>query len=182
MTLNEPESADDSRRRDALRHALQQQLLIDIPITRAMQLEITAWDGESLQMTAPLAPNVNDKGCAFGGSLVSVMTLACWSLIKLAADARELECDIYVQDSSVRYLAPVWDNFTAISRLGANSPRTGFFTTLQLRGRARIAATCEIRLADGTLACTLEARFVALRRCLAPTAANTAQSQPDCQV
>jgi len=167
MLLTDIEPRDDSRHRDALRRNLQQQLLIDIPITRAMQLEIAAWDGESLQMRAPLLPNVNDKGCAFGGSLVSVMTLACWSLIKLAADAREVACDIYVQDSSVRYLAPVWDDFTAVSRLAGNSPGDGFFGTLQSRGRARLSACCEIRLADGTIACTLEARFVALQRCLA---------------
>lgn len=164
MILNDLDCVAESHHRDVLRRNLQQQLLIDIPITRAMQLEIAAWDGESLQMTAPLLPNVNDKGCAFGGSLVSAMTLACWSLIKLAADARGIECDIYVQDSSVRYLAPVWDNFTAVSRLAGNAPCDGFFSTLQARGRARLGAHCDIQLADGTLACTLEARFVALRR------------------
>jgi len=32
--------------------------------------------------------NVNDKDCAFGGSLASLMTLACWSWLTLAFPAR----------------------------------------------------------------------------------------------
>ena len=46
-----------------------------------MQLQIAAYDGDSLSLHAPLAANFNDKGCAFGGSLTSLMTLAggAWS-------------------------------------------------------------------------------------------------------
>jgi thioesterase domain-containing protein len=154
----------ESTRRDALREAAQAHILADIPLSRFMHLAISGWDGESLQMTAPLAPNINDKGCAFGGSLASVMTLACWSLIKLAADERELECDIYVQDSNLHYLAPVWEDFTAEARLVENQSFEAFFSTLGARGKARLAVHCAVRLADATLACSLNARFVALRK------------------
>lgn len=149
--------------RDALRLGVQEQLLIDIPLARAMQLGISAWDGETLRMSAPLTPNVNDKGCAFGGSLASVMTLACWALIKLATEQTGASCDIYVQDSSVRYLSPIWNDFDALSRLSPDQSWQTFFATLESRGKARLCADCEIRLADGTLAASLNARFVALR-------------------
>ena len=65
----------------------------------------------------PLAPNVNDKGCAFGGSLVSLMTLAGWALVELALRQRGEDCDVFVGESHVRYLAPVWDDFQAHARL-----------------------------------------------------------------
>jgi thioesterase domain-containing protein len=161
-----PKTRTDAQalRRDALREAAQAQLLADIPLTRFMHLAITGWDGDSLRMSAPLAPNINDKGCAFGGSLASVMTLACWSLIKLAADERELRCDIYVQDSNVHYLAPVWEDFTAEARLAENQSFDAFFNTLGGRGKARLAVHCGVRTADGALACSLNARFVAMRR------------------
>ena len=161
--LKTPTDAHDMRR-TALREAAQAQILDDIPLTRFMHLAISGWDGESLRMSAPLEPNVNDKGCAFGGSLASVMTLACWSLIKLAADERGLECDIYVQDSNLHYLAPVWEDFTAEARLVENQSFEAFFSTLGARGKARLAVHSAVRLADGTLACSLNARFVALRR------------------
>lgn len=148
---------------EALRQDVEDQLLLDIPLARAMQLRINAWDGDSLRMHAPLAPNINDKGCAFGGSLASIMTLACWSLIKLAAEQAGEPCDIYVQDSMVRYLSPIWSDFEAQSRLAPNQSWQTFFSTLHSRGKARLCVDCEICLADGTVAASLSARFVALR-------------------
>lgn len=173
-TASKPAPIDAQR--DALRHTLQRQLLDQIPLAAAMQLDIAAWNGERLTLRAPLAPNVNDKGCAFGGSLVSVMTLACWSLIKLAADQRGMACEIYVQDSTVRYLAPVWDDFSAIAQLSEDPSLAGFLDALAARGKARIATRCTVPLADGTPACTLESRFVAIRSKLPADAANAAQS------
>ena len=82
-----------------------------------------AHDGDELALSAPLAPNINDKGCAFGGSLVSLMTLAGWGLIVLKLGALDRDCDVYVQDSSVRYLAPVWSDFIARARLAAPDQR-----------------------------------------------------------
>jgi thioesterase domain-containing protein len=164
MTPIEADAMEAQNHRDTLRKALEKQVRVDIPITDAMQLSIPSWDGDSLCMRAPLAPNVNDKGCAFGGSLTSVMTLACWCLVKLAMDQRGLGCDIYVQDSEVRYLAPVWEDFSAEARLAYGKNFEEFFSTLESRGRARLSAHCEVRLADGTVASSLNARFVALRQ------------------
>ncbi|MFC4818897.1 YiiD C-terminal domain-containing protein [Dokdonella ginsengisoli] len=144
--------------------ALEHELLADIPLARAMALRADAYDGASLTLAAPLAPNVNDKGCAFGGSLASLMTLSGWGLIKLAVDARALACDIYVQDSSVRYLAPVWQDFAAVARLAEGEAFEEFFATLAARGKGRLRVHCTVPLADGSPAATLDARFVALAK------------------
>lgn len=145
--------------------ALETELLADIPLARAMALRASAYDGDSLSLAAPLAPNVNDKGCAFGGSLASLMTLAGWGLIKLAVDARTLGCEIYVQDSSIRYLAPVWQDFEAVAKLAEGESFDEFFVALAARGKARLRVHCVVPLADGSSAATLEARFVALTKC-----------------
>ena len=47
-----------------------------MPPVAAMQPAIAHWQDGHLRLRAPLAANVNDKGCAFGGSLCSLMTLA----------------------------------------------------------------------------------------------------------
>ena len=171
-----PVPPDPVDERDALRANVERQLLADIPLARAMQLRIDSWNGDSLHMSAPLAANVNDKGCAFGGSLVSVMTLACWSLIRLVVEQAGEDCDIYVQDSTVRYLAPVWNDFSAEARLADGQSWLAFFKALQARGKSRLSAHCEILLADGSIASTLEARFVALRRDAIAAGADAAQS------
>ena len=132
-----------------------------IPLARAMDLALLAHEDDLLVLGAPLAPNVNDKGCAFGGSLVSLMTLAGWGLIKLAVDARALACDIYVQDSAIRYLAPVWQDFTAVAQPAAGESFEDFFAALAARGKARMSVLCRVPLADGASAATLDARFVA---------------------
>src|SRR5690606_23502560 len=54
-----------------------------MPPVASMQLRIDGYDGETLALAAPLALHVNDKGCAFGGSLVSLLTLAGWGLVTL---------------------------------------------------------------------------------------------------
>jgi thioesterase domain-containing protein len=135
-----------------------------IPPARAMDLELQAHDGDLLVLRAPLAPNVNDKGCAFGGSLVSLMTLCGWGLVELALRAHGHDCDVFVGESGVRYLQPVWTDFLAEARLAGDADWTSFFATLQARGKARIEVECSVPGADGQPAATLTARFVAKRR------------------
>lgn len=178
MTLIDIGAVQTHTLRDTLRLALQEQVRLDIPITASMQLEIAAWDGDSLHMKAPLAPNVNDKGCAFGGSLASAMTLACWCLVTLAMNERGLSCEIYVQDSEIRYLAPVRENFSAEARLAYGNTLDEFFQRLAARGKARLSAHCEVRLADGSVATSLNARFVAIQRDASVGAADGAESKP----
>ena len=140
----------------------EQQLLADIPLARAMQLRVADWSEDRLRLSAPLAPNINDKGCAFGGSLASLMTLVGWGLIVLRLRALGRNCDIYVQDSMVRYMAPVWSDFIAEAQLAEGESWDAFLATLEQRGRARLRVVCRIPLDDGSAAATLEARFVAI--------------------
>jgi thioesterase domain-containing protein len=133
-----------------------------IPLTRAMGLSVADFDGASLALAAPLAPNVNDKGCAFGGSLASLMTLAGWGLLELVLQARAMHADIYVQDSSIRYLAPVWHDFRAIAAAAPGESLDAFAATLAERGKARLRVHCRVPLPDDGDAATLDARFVAL--------------------
>ncbi|MFK2892324.1 YiiD C-terminal domain-containing protein [Dyella flagellata] len=138
-----------------------------IPLTRTMGLELGGYDGERLVLNCPLAPNVNDKGCAFGGSLTSLMTLAGWGLVELALRQRGEDCDVYVGVSSVRYLDPVWSDFHAEAQRAEGADWETFFATLASRNRARISVACQVPGQDGKPAAALEAQFVAKRRAAA---------------
>jgi thioesterase domain-containing protein len=135
-----------------------------IPLARAMDLRLHHYAPEVLVLAAPLAPNVNDKGCAFGGSLASLMTLAGWALVELALERRGEDCDVFVGDSHVRYLEPVWNDFSAEARLAEEAGFDTFFATLAERGKARIDVRCLVPGSGERPAATLEARFVAKRR------------------
>ncbi len=71
---------------------------------------------------------------------------------------------MFVAESSVRYLAPLWQDFRSESRLAAHADWATFFNTLSSRGRARIEVACVVPGEDGKPAATLSARFVAKRR------------------
>ncbi|AKC86613.1 YiiD C-terminal domain-containing protein [Pseudoxanthomonas suwonensis] len=143
---------------DALRAHLQ-----SIPQVRSMQVEVLGESDGRLQLRAPLAPNVNDKGSAFGGSLVSLMTLAGWGLATRRLAGAGLAADVYVADSQVRYLAPLEDALLAEAWLEEGDWAT-FVATFRQRGRARCRIAACVRLPDGGEATRFSGRFVALAR------------------
>ena len=136
-----------------------------IPLAHTMDLRLHSHDDDHLAIAAPLPPNINDKGCAFGGSLVSLMTLSGWGLVELELRRREFDCDVFVAESTVQYLAPVWDDFLSEARLAGGASWDTFFHTLRTRGRARVEVACRIPgETPDKPAAPLSARFVAKRR------------------
>jgi thioesterase domain-containing protein len=135
-----------------------------MPPVRALQLTIESFDGERLRLSAPLAANVNDKGCAFGGSLASLMTLACWGRVWLELEAAGLDCDIFVADSRIRYLAPLYDDLHAEAAPAPDASWAEFVAAIRAKGRGRIEMAARIDLPDGRPATAFDARFVAILR------------------
>lgn len=56
----------------------------DIPLLTAMELSLVEYRDLALTMEAPLAPNINNKGTAFGGSLASIGLFGGWAVATLA--------------------------------------------------------------------------------------------------
>jgi thioesterase domain-containing protein len=56
----------------------------DIPLLNAMRLALVDYDDLVLTMEAPLAPNINNKGTAFGGSIASICLFGGWAMATLA--------------------------------------------------------------------------------------------------
>lgn len=135
-----------------------------MPPVAAMQLRIAGYNGRRLQLHAPLAAHVNDKGCAFGGSLASMMTLASWGLVSLHVEAAGLEADVFVADSQVRYLAPLFGDLDVIAELAPGADWESFIATLRQRGRARAGLIAYARLPDGGTATEFTARYVAVAK------------------
>src|SRR3546814_12685327 len=100
-----------------------------MPPVAAMQLRIAGYDGDALALEAPLALHVNDKGCAFGGSLVSLLTLASWGLVNLHVQAPGLDADVFVADTELRYLAPLFAALPAQPRTACAPPWQRFVPT-----------------------------------------------------
>ena len=87
---------------------LEKKLYLEIPMTKYMQLKFEKIDKEYLYTTAPLLPNINDKGTGFAGSLSTLVTISAWSLCYLEAKKLGFDkCMIAIIKSDISYRAPI---------------------------------------------------------------------------
>ena len=135
-----------------------------MPPVAAMQVDVEGMRGDALRLTAPLSANVNDKGNAFGGSLTSLMTVAGWGLVTLKLRLAGLKAEVYVADSQIRYLAPLYGDLVAEAVFAEGQAWDLFVDTLVQRGRARIQVDARVLLPEGGLATTLSGRYVAIAK------------------
>jgi thioesterase domain-containing protein len=141
--------------------ALKKKLRAKIPATRRLGIEPVQGDDGALMLQAPLAPNRNDKGTAFAGSLSAVATLAGWSAIWLALRDAGLQGVIVIQDCTIRYRRPVTRDFEACCPLPTPVQISRLLTALRRHGKARMKLRVVIREA-GADAVTFVGRYVVL--------------------
>ncbi len=136
-----------------------------IPMVRAMQVAVGDIAPAHLQLTAPLSVNLNDKGCAFGGSLVSLMTLAGWALVTARLhEAGFGETEVFVADSEVKYKAPLWDDLIAEVVAAEGEDWEDFLSAFTQKGKARITIEARVPLAEGGVATSMRARYAAFAK------------------
>lgn len=123
---------------------LKQFFLNHLPITQFMGLEVESYDGDTLILTAPLEPNINDKQTAFGGSLYNTAVMACWGMIYLKTQERNIDCDQVVAEGSVKYIAPVKGRIRAICHAPSEAELNAFYENFEYKGRAKITLDAAI--------------------------------------
>lgn len=136
----------------------------NLPPLAAIQARVAAYDGHRLGLTAPLAANVNDKGSAFGGSMTSLMTYAGWGLVTLQLQQAGVRADVFVADSKVRYLKPLYADLRAEATLAPEQSWELFLATLSQRGRARIHLQARMIGTEGEVMADLAGRYVAIAK------------------
>lgn len=140
--------------------ALKKLLFEQIPLAEALQVEIARLDSEAAELTAPLEPNRNHLGTAFGGSLSAVLILAGYSWLYNAMSLRGFKCHVILKKSDIEYLKPVKSGFTAVAQSPNSRELEKFFDSFERKGTGRIVILAQIDCADG-LACRLRGEFVA---------------------
>lgn len=143
--------------------SLQSQLNAMPPVA-AMRVVVAGLDARGLCLRAPLEAHINDKRNAFGGSLASLMTLAGWGWLSLRLGAAGESAEVYVADSQVRYLLPVYEDLEAIAAPLEHSDVSVFLSNFRKRGKARIALRAQVTLRSGEVAACFSGRFVALAK------------------
>lgn len=131
-----------------------------IPLTAAMGVRLEQLDGGQLLVTAPLEPNHNHLGTAFGGSLSALATLAGYVMLWLELGDRDAH--IVVRGSTIRYLRPVKGQLRAFCERPDAAGMETFRATFHATGKARITLRVRVEHAD-RVCVEFEGDFVALR-------------------
>ncbi|HEY0946822.1 MAG TPA: YiiD C-terminal domain-containing protein [Opitutaceae bacterium] len=125
-----------------------------IPLAKAMGVTVELSDEQRLVLTAPHAPNKNSLNTAFGGSLVTLATLAgygvMWELMRNEPMRFEPELNgsrlarpkagwrIVVKESRAAYRHPVLGDLRAICERPAKAAVEEFKIVLARYGKARL--------------------------------------------
>lgn len=132
-----------------------------IPLSRALGVRVEHLGPESAHLSAPLAPNLNHRRTAFGGSVASVATLAGWGWLLARLAERSPVPHLVIQEQTVVYLAPIDDAFEAICPAPPAAAFHRFLRALDARGRGRVELAAEVRSA-GRVAARFRGQFVAI--------------------
>ncbi|MBR9884977.1 MAG: hypothetical protein GYB21_15555 [Oceanospirillales bacterium] len=134
-----------------------------IPLTTAMQIERLEYDGRSLELHVPLAPNVNDKGTGFGGSISALATLTGWCMTTLYLREQGLDCDVVIADAHQSYKSPIKEAFFARVRLPDQAACDHLLNRIGERDRGRLDLEIEV-LCGEQVAFVMQGRYVAIKR------------------
>jgi thioesterase domain-containing protein len=130
----------------------------DIPLAAAMAIEVASYDGRSLTVRAPLAPNRNLHGTAFAGGLFSVCVLTGWGAVWLGLKERGAGGLIVVADSHIQYRRAVGGDIVCCCSAEPEALATSA-AQLTASGRTRLPLVCTVDV-DGKRAVTFEGTYV----------------------
>ena len=133
-----------------------------IPLTKAMGLHVAESSARRLVLEAPLDKNVNHLGTAFGGSLHTLPTLACyaglWTLMREAG----IDGHVVVKRSQAYYRAPVTGTLRAVCVRPSVALVQEFIRDLQRHKKARMDLTATVEGKGGKPAVEFSGSFVAV--------------------
>jgi len=158
--------ASSSRTETALEE-LERLIVEEMPITQHLEFSLATDEEGRLQVSAPLQPNANHMGSAFGGSLSMLATVTGWAMmhqvVQDAVEDMKRRVEVMIQESDIEYMRPVYENISVICERPDEDALERFQQMLDRWGRARLDLKCKIDAA-GERAVTFIGSYVALAK------------------
>lgn len=133
-----------------------------IPLSRHLGARVLEATPQRVRLHAPLAPNLNHRQTAFGGSLAALAILAGWGMLWVRLRELTVGPRIVIHSNSLSYLAPAEEDFEATCLTPASEAWSRFLRTLTQRGRARIELHVQVHAQDELVA-EFSGKYVVLR-------------------
>lgn len=142
--------------------AIQRYLHDHIPLSRHLGARLLEAGFDAVRIAAPLAPNLNHRGTAFGGSISALAILSGWTWLFVNLRRDGFEGRIVIQSNAMDYVAPGEGEFTAACRAPTAERWEHFRAMLRDRGRGRMQLDADITVGARLIA-TFHGRYVAMR-------------------
>ncbi|WP_166263744.1 YiiD C-terminal domain-containing protein [Marinobacter caseinilyticus] len=122
-----------------------------IPLTQGLNVHLDAYNGWQLVASAPLAPNHNHQGTAFGGSIYALAVVSAWSLVELLLEDSGLTGSVVIQRGEIDYAGPITDDFYALCALPDEETVARFHKSIARHGKGRLALTAHVYLGPASM-------------------------------
>ncbi len=133
-----------------------------VPLFQAMQARLEQCDDSGLRMRAPLEPNINDKGIAFGGSMAAIAALTGWALTRITLREHNEQAEIVITEGVLKFLRPVRGEIVTECERPQTSMSEAFIESYRRRGKARWTVEVVVR-AEGEKAMTFTGHYAIFR-------------------
>lgn len=143
--------------------ALARYLAEQIPLSAAMDVHVEVASPARVLLSAPLAPNVNHRGTAFGGAISSLAILAGWSWLWVVLRERAVLPELVIRTSTIDFVRAIESEFAAELRPPSDEAFARFLRGLEDHGKGRIELSVEV-LGAGEVAARFVGTYVAIAR------------------
>lgn len=116
-----------------------------VPLIGHMHLDVVDWQPGEAIVEAPLEPNINTHGTAFGGSLYCVASMAGWALTHLTLMHAGFLPSVWIVKGEVSYRRPVRGALRATAFL-SEADCVAFVEQFRSHGKAKI--NIDIRVSE----------------------------------
>lgn len=135
-------------------------LYSEIPMSSAMEVEVTEESETSITLKAPLSVNRNHLDTAFGGSLSTLLILSCYAWLFQRMNQEGFSCHVLIQEGHTDFILPVKEDLKAICYAPDRKSFEKFLESFRRKGVGRMTLKAEIITSSGK-ACDFHGVFIA---------------------
>lgn len=130
-----------------------------IPLVKALKAEIKMIDQGYVELWAPLAPNHNHMGSAFGGSISALLILGGYTWLYHFMIEEGHDVHVILKSCVIDYKFPIEEDITVATKAPKQIEIDSFLESFKRKKMGRIKVESEICI-QGKKAATLKGEYV----------------------
>lgn len=144
--------------------ALQDFFMLNVPLARAAKISVHSYDGAKLVFQAPLEPNINDKGTAFGGSTYVLCVSTAWGMSSIKAQELGLDGELVVAKAEIEYLRPLSETLIAEVHSPSSEELQHFKDSFERHAKAVFELSAVVNNSEGKACARFKGKYALLKR------------------